>query len=184
MRITAEERRAKLAKLIEIEGFSSIEELVQAVLSDTVSPAVCMNDGCDFTCEMEPDQDADYCEECHTNSMQSALILADHLMRRALCLNPATHVCGAYPTRSGLRLKVLVELGRSPNESNFLRNSDVVSLGRRPEPMSLCRSYNSAHRTHLSAIRCHVTLFSGLGVNFAMSSHSAANFRNRSRAHW
>jgi len=96
-----------------------------------------MNEGCDYTAEMEPDQDAGYCEECRTNSMQSALILADHLMRRALCLNPATHVCGAYPTRSGLRLKVLVELGRSPNEPNFLRNSDVVSLGRRPEPMSL-----------------------------------------------
>jgi hypothetical protein len=76
MRITAEDKRAKLAKLIEIEGFSSIEELAQAVLSDSVSPAICMNEECNFTCEMEPDQDAGYCEECHTNSMQSALILA------------------------------------------------------------------------------------------------------------
>jgi len=73
----AEDRRAKLAKLIEIEGYSSIEELVQAVLSDSVSPAICMNEGCDFTCEMEPDQDAGYCEECHTNSMHSALVLAE-----------------------------------------------------------------------------------------------------------
>ena len=38
MHITAEDRRAKLAKLIAIEGYSSIEELVQAVLSDSVSP--------------------------------------------------------------------------------------------------------------------------------------------------
>ena len=38
MRITAEDRRAKLAKLIAIEGYSSIEELVQVVLSDSVSP--------------------------------------------------------------------------------------------------------------------------------------------------
>ena len=55
----------------------SIEELMQAVLSDSVSPAICMNEDCNFTCEMEPDQDAGYCEECHTNSMHSALILAE-----------------------------------------------------------------------------------------------------------
>ena len=67
---------AKLAKLIEIEGYKSIEALLQAVIGDSVSPAICMNEDCDFTCEMEPDQDAGYCEECHTNSMQSALILA------------------------------------------------------------------------------------------------------------
>jgi hypothetical protein len=73
---TAAERRTKLTKLIAIEGYDSIEELAEAVLSDAVSPAICMNEDCDFTCEMEPDQDAGYCEECHTNSMQSALILA------------------------------------------------------------------------------------------------------------
>ena len=76
MRFTAAERRAKLAKLMEIEGYDSIEELAQAILSDSVSPAICMNEDCDFTCEMEPDQDAGYCEECRTNSMHSALILA------------------------------------------------------------------------------------------------------------
>jgi len=76
MRITAKGRRVRLATFMEIEGFSSIEGLVQPLLSDTVSPAICMSEGCGFTCEMEPDQDAGYCEECHTNSMQSALILA------------------------------------------------------------------------------------------------------------
>jgi hypothetical protein len=77
MRITADDRRAKLATLMEIEGYSAIEELVQVVLSDAVSPAICMNEGCGFTCEMEPDQDAGYCEECHTNSMHSGLVLAE-----------------------------------------------------------------------------------------------------------
>jgi hypothetical protein len=76
MRFSAAERRAKLAKLIEIEGYDNIEQLAQAILSDSVSPAICMNEDCSFTCEMEPDQDAGYCEECRTNSMQSALILA------------------------------------------------------------------------------------------------------------
>jgi hypothetical protein len=68
--------QAKLAKLIEIEGYDSLEELLEAVFSDAVSPAICMNEGCDFTCEMEPDQDAGYCEECHTNTMKAAPVLA------------------------------------------------------------------------------------------------------------
>jgi len=69
-------RRAKLAKLVEIGGYASFEELLEAVFSDAVSPAICMNEGCDFTCEMEPDQDAGYCEECHTNTMKAAPVLA------------------------------------------------------------------------------------------------------------
>ena len=69
-------RDAKLAKLIEIEGYESVEALMEAVLSDSVSPAICMNEDCGFTCEMEPDQDAGYCDECHANTMVAAPILA------------------------------------------------------------------------------------------------------------
>ena len=76
MRFAAAQKRGKLSKLIEIEGYDSIEQLAQTILSYFVSPAICMNEDCDFTCEMEPDQDAGYCEECRANSMQSALILA------------------------------------------------------------------------------------------------------------
>jgi hypothetical protein len=35
-----------------------------------------MNDGCDYTEEMEPDQDRGVCPECHTGSMKSAMVLA------------------------------------------------------------------------------------------------------------
>ena len=83
MRFSAAQWRAKLDKLIAIDGYDSIEQLAAAVLSDSVSPAICMNEDCSFICEMEPDQDAGWCEECHTNSMQSALILAGtHLAAR------------------------------------------------------------------------------------------------------
>jgi hypothetical protein len=68
-------RKAKLAKLLEIEGYERIEDLIEAVFSDSVSPAICMNEDCSFTCEMEPDQDAGYCEECYTNTMAAAPIL-------------------------------------------------------------------------------------------------------------
>jgi hypothetical protein len=39
-------------------------------------------------------------------------------------------------------------------------------------------SYSRAQRSHRSAIRVHTVLFSGLRVNLAMSSHSAANRKN------
>lgn len=67
---------SKLDTLIESEGYTSLTELLEAVITDSVCPAICMNDGCSFTCEMEGDQDRGYCEECHTNSMKSALVLA------------------------------------------------------------------------------------------------------------
>ena len=51
MRFTSAEGRAKLSKPIEIEGYDSIEQLAEAILSDSVSPAICMNEGCNFSCE-------------------------------------------------------------------------------------------------------------------------------------
>jgi hypothetical protein len=69
-------RRAKLATLIEIEGYDSVEEMMEAVFSDSVSPAICTNVDCDFRSEMEPDQSAGYCEECRTNTMVAAPVLA------------------------------------------------------------------------------------------------------------
>jgi hypothetical protein len=67
---------AKLARLVEVEGYDSADELMGAMFSDAVSPAICMNEGCNFTCEMEPDQDAGWCEECRTNTMKAAPVLA------------------------------------------------------------------------------------------------------------
>ena len=72
----AEKQRLKLDKLIEIEGFPNVEALLEATITDSVSPAICMNDGCSYSAEMEPDQDRGWCEECGTNSMKSALVLA------------------------------------------------------------------------------------------------------------
>jgi hypothetical protein len=69
-------REAKLAKLVEIEGYETADQLLEVVFSDSVSPGICMNEDCNFTCEMEPDQEAGYCEECHTNTMKAAPVLA------------------------------------------------------------------------------------------------------------
>jgi len=66
----------KLEQLLEIEGYGSIEEMAQAVCVDSVSPGICVNEGCAYTTEVEPDQDRGWCEECSTNTVKSALVLA------------------------------------------------------------------------------------------------------------
>lgn len=66
----------KLKKLVELEGYDSDLDLLEAAVADSVCPAICMNDGCDYTTGTEPDQDRGWCEECGTNSMKSALVLA------------------------------------------------------------------------------------------------------------
>ena len=67
---------AKLDKLAENEGFSSVNSLLEFAAFDSVVPAICMNPECDYTTGMEPDQDAGWCECCDTNTVKSALILA------------------------------------------------------------------------------------------------------------
>ena len=66
----------KLQKLIELEGYDDDVALIADAVSDSVCPAICMNEGCDYTAEMEPDQREGWCEVCGTNSMKSALLLA------------------------------------------------------------------------------------------------------------
>jgi hypothetical protein len=68
-------RKAKLVKLLAIEGYASTEAFAEAFVSDSVCPAICMDDDCDHTTELEPDQDQGYCDECHTNTMTSGLLL-------------------------------------------------------------------------------------------------------------
>lgn len=74
MKLSIDERRAKLRELCEAEGFDSIEAMLEASVFDSVSPAICIV--CGFTAEMEPDQDRGYCEGCGANTVVSALVLA------------------------------------------------------------------------------------------------------------
>jgi hypothetical protein len=66
----------KLRELAEIEGFASVEELLEACVHDSVSPGICTRDGCDYTAEVEPDQAEGWCEECRAPSVKAALVLA------------------------------------------------------------------------------------------------------------
>lgn len=69
-------KRAKLAKLVEIEGFKTLDQMLQAVVCDSVCPGICIDPACNYTVEVEPDQDRRWCEACGTQTVRSALILA------------------------------------------------------------------------------------------------------------
>jgi hypothetical protein len=73
--LSRDKRAAKLRRLCEIEGFDGEDELFAAAVADSVCPAICMNDGCDYTAEMEPDQDRGWCEACECGTLVSALVL-------------------------------------------------------------------------------------------------------------
>lgn len=66
----------KLQTLADIEGMS-VEELLQEGTYDSVCPGICTNEGCDYATSVEPDCTRGYCENCETNTVKSALILAN-----------------------------------------------------------------------------------------------------------
>lgn len=74
--IVLSNKAAKLMRLCELEGFTTLNHLLKRSAADSVCPAICMTEGCDHTTEMEPDQDHGYCEACGGNTVTSALVLA------------------------------------------------------------------------------------------------------------
>jgi hypothetical protein len=74
--IALSHKAQKLMKLCEIEGFEIVEDVLFLSITDSVCPAICMTEGCDYTTEMEPDQDRGFCEMCGGQTVASALVLA------------------------------------------------------------------------------------------------------------
>lgn len=66
----------KLKILAEMEGYNSIKEMLSEGCYGSSVPAICMNKGCNATYLMEPDMEDGFCEECRTNTVSSALIIA------------------------------------------------------------------------------------------------------------
>lgn len=65
---------AKLEVLRQSEGFDTLDEMLQEAAFDSISPGICL--ACDYTTEIEPDQDRGWCENCRENTVVSALVLA------------------------------------------------------------------------------------------------------------
>jgi len=65
----------KASTLAEIEGYDDVMDLLEERGMDSVQPGICSNPGCDYTIDVEPDQDKGYCEICGTQTVQSISIL-------------------------------------------------------------------------------------------------------------
>jgi len=65
----------KLKSLAFSEGYETPEEMIEETIHDSVSPGICMNGHCNYICEVEPDQDTGWCEECQSDSVVSVLVL-------------------------------------------------------------------------------------------------------------
>jgi hypothetical protein len=76
IRYPAEKQQAKLSELVESEGYDSLEQFLKENAHDSVVPGICMTDDCDYTAEIEGDQDRGWCECCCDNTVVSALVLA------------------------------------------------------------------------------------------------------------
>lgn len=73
------QERSKLSILAEMEGYADIATMLLYNVGDSIVPAICTNEGCDYCEALEPDQTEGFCPECETNSMKSCLVLA-HLI--------------------------------------------------------------------------------------------------------
>lgn len=71
----ANEEARKLDQLASTWGMS-VSELTLTYALDEVVPGICMNPGCTYSAEVEPDQQKGWCEECETTSVTSALVLS------------------------------------------------------------------------------------------------------------
>jgi hypothetical protein len=76
MQLVLTEKAKKLMRLCEVEGYKSPYDLLEAVAGDSVCPAICMTEGCEYTAEMEPDQTEGHCKTCGGSTVTSALVLA------------------------------------------------------------------------------------------------------------
>lgn len=65
----------KLERLCEIEGMT-LEDILREGTFDGTCYGICTNKGCNYTTEVEPDQEHGWCELCDTQTVKSALILA------------------------------------------------------------------------------------------------------------
>ena len=66
---------SKLQQLTHDYGFGEPSDMVEIAIMDGVCPGICMNEGCSYSTDVEPDQDHGYCEICCTQSVVSALVI-------------------------------------------------------------------------------------------------------------
>lgn len=66
---------SKLEELAELEGYYDSDGMLEDNIHDSTVLGICMNKGCDYTTNVEPDCETGQCEECDTMTVKSCLIL-------------------------------------------------------------------------------------------------------------
>lgn len=66
----------KVERLAEIEGFNDWMEMLVEYGMESVVPGICSNPHCEYTARVEPDCADGYCEECHSQSVKSFMVLS------------------------------------------------------------------------------------------------------------
>lgn len=64
-----------LEVLASVEGCETPFDLLDRVIHDSIVPAICCNENCGYTTDLEPDSREGYCDECESHSMISAIEL-------------------------------------------------------------------------------------------------------------
>lgn len=68
---------SKIERLAIDYGYPSVIKLLEAATFDSICPGICTNEGCDYSTDVEGDARANHCECCGTQSVASALVLAE-----------------------------------------------------------------------------------------------------------
>lgn len=55
---------------------NAINNLLEEATYDSIAKGICTNPGCNYTTNVEPDQDTGHCENCGTKTVASCLVLA------------------------------------------------------------------------------------------------------------
>lgn len=66
---------SKFDTLLDSYGCTDMLDFMEEYSLNGCVPGICLNDGCDYTTEYEPDQGNGWCELCGTNSVCSGLVL-------------------------------------------------------------------------------------------------------------
>ncbi len=67
---------SKLEKLAKDEGFETVMQFLEEYALDSVVPGICIRPDCDYTTNVEPDQDRGWCEMCEAGTVKSGVVLA------------------------------------------------------------------------------------------------------------
>ena len=65
----------KLNTLANDWGYDNLTDMMLEYVHDSLHPAICMSKDCNYSTEMEPDQDRGWCENCEKNTVVSAGML-------------------------------------------------------------------------------------------------------------